>query len=123
MDWYIPLTVLPAIALIILSTSNFLLALITEVDYLEQREKINNWVIEHKIGQVRRLGIANMLLYSCSLFFMFSALSLAIFEQQYAFKFLMVTAVVLFTLALIILFIHSIKAITIRERHLKEQLK
>lgn len=120
MEWYFPLTVLPAIALIILSTSNFLVALNVEVDKLERKKDVAPWVIDQKIVQLKRLGIAIILLYSSALFFMFSSLTSAIHKQAFVFKFLMVTAATLFTVALIFLFIHAIKAINIRQKHLKQ---
>ena len=48
MEWYIPLTVLPAIALIILSTSNFLVGLNSELNQLERNRDVSDWIIDPK---------------------------------------------------------------------------
>lgn len=120
MDWYVPLTVLPAVALIILSTSNFLIALNGEIYQLEKSENVSDWVIEKKIKQLRNLGFANILLYASALFFMFSALIMAIYNEPLLFKCLMIIAVILFTSALIFLFMHAARAIRIRHEHLKK---
>ena len=74
LEWYAPLTILPAVGLIILSTSNFLVALNNEIYQLEKDGDINEWIINQKLKQLKRLGIAMTLLYSSALFFMFSAL-------------------------------------------------
>jgi len=118
MEWYIPLTVLPAIALIILSTSNFLMALNIEIDQLEKSKDASEWVIGQKLKQLKRLGFANILLYSSVLFFLFSALTTAISHKVILLTCLMIIAVFLFTLALIFLLVHSVKAIKIRQKHL-----
>ncbi|MDA8692901.1 hypothetical protein N9L92_02480 [Saprospiraceae bacterium] len=119
MEWYIPLTMLPAVALIILSTSNFIVALNSELYQLEKDAINDQWVIENKAKQLRTLGIAISLLYTSTLFFLFSTLLKAVFDHTSLFKWMMVIAVLFVTAALIALFIHSIKAVTIREKHLK----
>ena len=113
MEWYAPLTILPAICLIILSTSNFLIALNDEIYQLEKEKDVNEWIIDQKLKQLKRLGIANALLYSSALFFMFSALFKAIYHEEMLYNCLMITAVFFVTIALSFLFIHSIKAIKI----------
>ncbi len=119
MDWYAPLTILPAIGLIILSTANFLISLNNEIYQLEGAGKKNDWIIKEKIGQLKRLGIANALLYTSALFFMVSSLTKALIQDEFLFKVLMIIAAAIVTLALIILFIHSIKAISIRQKTLQ----
>jgi protein-S-isoprenylcysteine O-methyltransferase Ste14 len=121
MEWYIPLTVLPAVALIILSTSNFLVGLNSEINMLEAGDETIDWVIDQKIDQLTRLGYAIILLYLSSLFFMISALAMAIYEKAVLLKYLMLTGVVLFTVALIFLLIYSIKAIKIKQNHLRRR--
>lgn len=118
MEWYGPLTILPAIALIILSTANFLISLNNEI-YLLVKEHKNDWVIREKLKQLKRLGSANALLYVSALLFLLSALSKALFKSDLMFKILMVSATIIIAIALTILFIHSLKAISIRHENLK----
>ncbi len=119
MEWYGPITVLPAIGLIIMSTSNFIVALNNEIVELEMADKPNEQIIVLKLAQLRRLGIANASLYASCLFFMVAGLSTAIFENEEAQKFLMIFGVILTTIALTFLFIHSFKAVSIRHKRLK----
>lgn len=118
MEWYGPLTILPAIGLIILSTANFLVSLNNEI-YLLEKEHKNEWVIREKLKQLKRLGSANALLYASAVFLLSSALSQVLFGSKLLFKVLMVIATILITVSLTILLIHSIKAIEIRHKNLK----
>lgn len=118
MEWYGPLTILPAIGLIILSTAHFLVALNNEI-YLLEKEHNHEWVIREKLKQLKRLGRANALLYASALLFLLSSLSKALFESDITFNTLMITATFLIALAFTALFIHSLKAISIRHKNLK----
>ena len=88
MEWYAPLTILPAIGLIILSTTNFLISLNTEIYQLEKEKETNNWIIRQKMKQLKRLGIANALLYASALFFMFSALLKIFYQKESLFQYI-----------------------------------
>jgi len=92
MVWYTPLTILPAVGLLILSTSNFLVALNVEIYELEKDKELHKWIIGEKIKQLKRLGIANSFLYSSALIFMFSTFSMSIFNQKMLFHCMMITA-------------------------------
>ena len=96
-----------------------MVALNGEIYQLESNKDVSERIIDQKIKQLRRLGIANALLYLSALFFMFAALCEAIHNNLTLFKILMIVAVFLVTVALIFLFIHSIKAIEVRQKHLK----
>lgn len=118
MEWYGPLTILPAIGMFILATANYLIALNDEIYTLEKEIK-NKWVIHQKLQQLKRLGRANALLYASALLFLFSALSKVFFSDDFMFKLFMVIATLIIAVALSILFIHSLKAITIRNKTLE----
>jgi hypothetical protein len=120
MEWYGPLTILPAIGMIILATGNYLIALNDEIYQLEKDNK-NRKVIILKLKQLKRLGTANVLLYSSALFLLLASLSKVILNQEIAFKVMMVFSTIIITISLIILCIHSIKAISIRNENLKIQ--
>jgi hypothetical protein len=119
MEWYGPLTILPAIGLIILSTSNFIIALNTEIGRIETEKEPNRKIIMQKVIQLRRLGIANAFLYSSALLFLFSSLVKAFFNSTTGFQLLMISGAFMATVALAFLFTHSIRAVQIRHEHLK----
>ncbi|PWJ38635.1 hypothetical protein [Sediminitomix flava] len=118
MEWYAPLTILPAIGLIIMSTSGFIVALNNELTQLEQLKEKNIPIIREKLKQLKRLGVANACLYGSALIFLLSGLSKAIFQHEYIFKMMMIIAVIFTTIALFFLCIHSIKAIQVRQKNL-----
>ena len=119
MEWYAPLTILPAIGLIILSTSNFIISLNTEIIQLENDTAKNIEIIRAKLKQLKRLGIANGLLYGSGIIFLAAGLFKAMILSDHWFNIMMVCAAFCTTLALIFLFIHSLKSIQIRQKHLK----
>lgn len=119
MEWYGPLTVMPAIGLLILSTSNFIISLNNEITELSNHKERCSLIIVLKVDQLKKLGIANASLYASSLLFLISGLSKAIAPGNTLSFYVMVGGVVGTTVALIFLFIHSLKSIQIRQEHLK----
>jgi len=119
MEWYGPLTILPAVALLILSTTTFIIALNNEIIELTSDEKKFQGIIDLKMIQLKRLGIANAFLYACALLFMIAGLSMAFTKNKNLFLYLMLGGVITAVIALSFLFLHSLKSILIRQKHLK----
>jgi len=119
MEWYGPLTVLPAIGLLIMSTSNFIISLNNEITELSNDKERCSLIIILKVSQLKKLGIANASLYASSLLFLISGLSKAIVPGNIISFYVMVAGVMSTTIALAFLFIHSLKSIQIRQEHLK----
>ncbi|MCF8303616.1 MAG: hypothetical protein K9I94_10115 [Bacteroidales bacterium] len=119
MEWYGPLTILPAIGLIIISTANFIVALNNEIQRLQAEQERNKEIIKKKVIQLKRLSIGISLLYSSVLFFLFASLAKIFADQNMIFNGLMVLGVIATTLAIIVLLIQALKAIYIRQRHLR----
>ena len=118
MEWYGPLTVLPAIALLILSTSNFIISLNKEVSKLGKKKK-NAMIIDLKLAQLKRLGIANVSFYTGVLLFLVAGILKALVDADSFFYTIMLLGVISTTIAILFLFIHSIKSVSIRQKHLK----
>ncbi len=123
MDWYGPLTLMPAIGLIIMSTSNFTVGLINEIERMEESKdrKICLAIIELKLVQLKRLSIAISLLYASILLLLLASVSNYWAESQtrMAVDVLLILAVLTVATALIFLFVYSLKATQIRQMHLK----
>ena len=119
MEWYGPLTILPAVALLILSTTTFIIALNNEIVELASDKKNFQRIIDFKIVQLKRLGIANAFLYACALLFMIAGLSMAFTNNKNLFFYLMLGDLITAVVALSFLFLHSLKSIIIRQKHLK----
>lgn len=119
MDWYGPLTILPAIGLIIMSTGNFIVSLNAEIEHLKHDRNRLDEIIYLKLAQLKRLSIANVFLYSSALLFLFASLSQALVHLPMLFFLLMILAVIAVSLAIVLLLIHAVKAVSIKQRHLK----
>jgi len=119
MEWYGPLTILPAIALLILSTTTFIIALNNKIIELVNDEKKYAKIIQLKMIQLEKLGIANAFLYACALLFMVAGLSMAFTNNSNLFLYLMLEGVITAVVALSFLFLHSLGSILIRQKHLK----
>ena len=120
MQWIVPLTVLPGIALIILSTSNLVISLNREISHLNEDKDKYGQIIASKIIQLKRLNRALVLLYISVLFFLSSGILGALVDpEKTIFACIMIAGVVVLILAIILLIIYGFKSIYIRERHLK----
>ncbi|WNJ19699.1 hypothetical protein [Pontibacter sp. G13] len=118
MEWYGPITILPAVGMIILSTTHFLVALNNEIVELEREPMQDREVIASKLSQLKRLGWANSSLYASALFFLIAGLWKAATMQEDMFFAWMLVGVCAMTLALGFLFVHSLKSISIRQKRL-----
>lgn len=119
MDWYIPISLLPGIALIILSTSNFIVAVNKEVQHLKMMKEKYNGIIMLKTKQLKRLSYSITQMYISVLLFTVAGLISSLFQSQTLLYGLMILGICVFTMALILLIIYAIKAIKIRDTHLK----
>jgi hypothetical protein len=119
MEWYGPMTILPAIALLILSTSNFIIDLNSEIAMLDQSEKKNLDIVDSKLVELKKLGIGISFLYGCVLFFLVAGIVKAISDLDTVFYTLLLLGVVSTTIAIVLLLSHSLKAVYIRQKHLK----
>ena len=120
MQWIIPLTVLPGIVLIVLSTSNLLISLNKEISKLNREKDKYQEIIALKIIQLKRLNWSLVLLYFGILFFLVSGVLGALTEPDARYPVAgMLAGVLVLIAALMILIIYGFKSIYIRQRHLK----
>ena len=62
-NWYIPITIIPGIGLLILSTSNLMVTLTTEINTLIHSTDENDIIINRKLVQLKLLNRAMVLFY------------------------------------------------------------
>ncbi|MGF1669729.1 MAG: DUF2721 domain-containing protein [Balneolaceae bacterium] len=127
MQWYLPITILPGIALIILSTTNLWVSLSEEIerlenDYIEEKKE----VINRKIRQLSLLNVSMMLQYFSALLMVFAGMVSGwikiISTEAIAEKWMIwltVVSVVSLVISLVVLVNYSYKALSIR----KEQFR
>jgi hypothetical protein len=118
MEWYIPITLLPGIALLILSTSNFIIATNVEIQILKEKKELFKDIIKLKMKQLKRLNYAISGLYLSVLFFTISGL-FASLDRSDDLTFTVISiGTTIMTLSVILLIIYSISANWIKRKHL-----
>lgn len=119
MDWYIPITIIPGIGLLVLSTSNMILALNVEISNLESSTKECNWIIKDKLSQLKILSISIIFQYLSIFLFLLSGIA-SFFSKENIFpKIVMIMGVFLISISIIMQLFYAIKAVKIRQNHLK----
>ena len=120
MQWIIPITVLPGIALIVLSTSNLVISLNNEITQLNKERDKYMEIISLKLLQLRRLNWSLVLMYIGILIFLASGVLGAITEPDNNNSVSsMIAGVFVLIIAIVLLIIYGFNSIYIRERHLK----
>ena len=119
MQWYIPITIIPGIGLIIMSTSNLLIALNTEVSALNRKREIFGEIIALKIGQMKRLNWAMVFLYTGILCFLLSGLlAVLISPLGLLVQITMIVGVASSLVAIVYLISFGFRSVQIRQKHL-----
>jgi len=120
MAWYIPFTIIPGVALLILSTTNLIISLNTEIQILKKEgtEELGK-IVKLKLAQLTRLSIAISFLYLGVLLLLLSGIAQGFGEAfQITSRSLLMGAVLFVSIAILILIIYSLKAVVIRVKHL-----
>ena len=120
MQWYIPMTIIPGIGLLLLSTSNLMLGLNNELIDLERKEECKVSIINAKLKQLKRLSIAMVFLYIGVLFFLTSGVIItAITKNEVIVLGTLILGVLSVMIAIMILINYSLRAIKIRQERLR----
>ncbi len=120
MDWYIPITIVPAVGLIILSTSNLLIALSTEIKELIKVENARESLIQVKLKQLKRLSWAMIFLYVSVASFVISGLIAGLYQSGHQMVsdvaiYIVVIGIFMALTALFILIAYALNALKIRQ--------
>lgn len=118
MEWYLPITIIPGVGVLIVSTTNQLLGVNEEIRIL-LREKCDDFqkeIITLKIVQLGKLTHATFFLYlSCS-FFVCSGIVGAFLQMNEAPNVLLICGTVSLLISLAILIVYGYKQIIIRKK-------
>jgi len=120
MEWYLPITIIPGIGLLILSTSTQLLGLSTEISTLVSKEhsEFQHSIADKKIQQLSLLTKANFFLYLSVAFYVFSGILGVITQSKglYSFPNLsLYTGTMTIFIAIILLNTYAFRAVKIRK--------
>lgn len=118
-NWYLPITLLPGIALMILSTSNLMVALSSEINDYVGRKSENYTIMTKKLAQLKLLNNTMVLFYISAAFLASSGLLAGLgttvrFEEKAA-TYISIAGIVIFLLAIICLITYSYRAVNIHQ--------
>lgn len=119
-NWVIPLTLLPGIGMIIMSTSHLSTATSDEINQLFRDDTCDTSLIKKKISQLLLLNLAKVALYISIAVFSVSGLVEAIFTLQSAMidsslrTILLIIGVSTLVLATVLLIIFSVRKVKIK---------
>lgn len=119
-EWYVPITILPGICLLILSTSNIMIDLSREIKSLiNENEGEASTLIERKLKQLKLINRAMALLYLSVVSFVLSALFSGLKENAgWNFKgdiYVLFLGILVAILALLSLMLYSFRAVKLRQ--------
>jgi len=118
-EWYIPITILPGICLLILSTSNIMIDLSTEVRILIHENETTSALIERKLKQLKLINRAMVFLYLSVGGFVISGLLSGIGENvgvHFNFGlYVLFLGIAMAMLALFSLILYSFRAVRLRQ--------
>ena len=122
MEWYLPITIMPGIGMLIFSTTNQMLSISSEVGTLLSVEctEFQHHIASLKIKQIKRLTFAGTLLYSSAGFYVLSGIFgvFATINTNMP-EILLILGTLQLFLALILLVIFSFNTIKIRQLQFK----
>jgi len=119
MEWYIPITILPGIGFLILSTSNFLISLNDEIRELELEKEKYRQVILEKLDQLKKLNYALISQYISSFFLVLGGITSELLNNKEIMKYLVFSGILCLSIAIGLMIMYSIKSLHIRQKHLK----
>ncbi len=128
-DWVIPLTLMPGLGMMILSTSNLSTATSNEITSLIEGRMSETTLIEQKIKQLFLLNVANVCLYIGILVFGVAGLIDGIFSLQSPMHdgtfrtILLIVGISSLVLATIFLVIFSVRKVKIKRNQYLSKIK
>lgn len=115
MEWYLPMTIIPGVGLLILSTSNIMLALNNELSLLIKEKQQYQFIIQNKLKQLKRLSVSIVFQYIGVFLFLVSGIVKSIVESISMPKLFLLLGVLSISISIAVLIIYSIKAVSIRQ--------
>jgi len=119
MEWYLPITIIPGIGLIISSTSQLLIALNEEIRELNIEKEKFKLTIKAKLKQLRNLNYSLVAQYISAFLFVVGGILGEITNKEYVIIYFVFVGVIFLTIAIILLIQYSFRSISIRQKHLK----
>lgn len=124
-NWYLPITIVPGIGLLILSTSNLVVTLSSEINALINDNQENENIISRKLSQLKLLNKSMVCFYIAVAFLVISGLIAGLSTNSSIINiptYIGIIGIIIFLLGLISLIKYSYKAVSIRQEQFKNSL-
>jgi len=126
-NWYLPITILPGIGLLIISTSSLAISLNEEMEVLLQEVSTYEQILYKKLTQLRMLTFALMGLYLTTALLVLSGLvsvtqNFGLDSQNSWGLMILLVGVASLFISLVLLIIYSVRAVKIRQEHFSQCL-
>lgn len=113
-NWYLPITIVPGLGLLILSTSNLMVTLSNEISAMLDTAKAKT-IIVRKLKQLKLLNMAMVFFYVAVALLLVSAVCNGLYAIDKASLYISVLAIVFALLGLFSLVLFSFRAVSIRQ--------
>ena len=120
-SWYLPMTIVPGLGLLILSTSNLMVTLSNEIKAMISSSGSKD-IISRKLSQLKLINLAMVFFYSSIAFLLVSALISGASKIQGISLYISKLAIFFAFLGLIILMFYSFRAVGIRQNQFSNQI-
>jgi len=120
-NWYLPMTIVPGLGLIILSTSNLVVTLSNEISTMIASSKEKN-IITRKLAQLKLLNTAMVFCYIAVALLLIAAVVNGINSKQKITLYASILAISCALIGIITLIKYSFKAVTIRQDQFKNRM-
>jgi len=128
MEWYIPITILPGIGVLLMSSATLTVAMYSDIKGLMDQQHINHDFLKSKVAQLNLLSSAMVGFYiACALMVLaglasgFNLPHTTMWESLT--RVLMLVGVIATTISLFLLVLYSIKAVRMRRQQFVERLE
>ena len=117
-NWYLPITIVPGLGLLILSTSNLVVTLSNEISSMMEHSK-KKTIIAKKLKQLKLLNMAMVFFYVAVAFLLISAVIHGLYSVEKIALYIALMAINFALVGLISLVIYSFRAVSIRQNQFK----
>ncbi|MDN3664451.1 hypothetical protein ACFFU1_14160 [Algibacter miyuki] len=120
-NWYLPITIVPGLGLLILSTSNLMVTLSNEINVLIESSK-KKTIIARKLKQLKLLNMAMVFFYVAVALLLISAVINGLYEVGKTSLYTSVLAIFFALIGLFSLVTFSFRAVTIRQNQFQNTI-
>ena len=120
-NWHLPITIVPGLGLLILSTSNLMLTLSNEISTMIELSK-HKTIITRKLAQLKLLNMAMVFFYISVAILLVSAVLNGLYSIEKISLYISVFAIIFALIGLFSLVVYSFRAVTIRQKQFKTKI-